>query len=175
MVNNAYKWKNYNYSFDIIKERFVSKNINFFKAVYFDFAPLLAIPIYQERPVHSLKPIPDDSRQYALKECEVLANDAEDHHLVHPDTKTKAILKSTFVRSQNGVDETCITASSYDMVRKLDLVPMWGGDGQLHDVPVEWDLYLPLEVSNHFYVSTNEIAAGKQVIARRNGLCIFES
>ena len=31
-------------AFDIIKENFISKNIDYFKAVYFDFAPLWAIP-----------------------------------------------------------------------------------------------------------------------------------
>ena len=43
----------FSYSFDIIKENFISRNADYFKAVYFDFAPLWAIPIYQERPVHS--------------------------------------------------------------------------------------------------------------------------
>jgi hypothetical protein len=163
------------YSFDIIRENFVGKNNEFFRAVYFDFAPLLAIPIYQERPVHSLKPIPDYAQQYSLKECEALANVVDYRYLVHPNTKTKAILKSAFVRSENDVDETCITAYSYDMEKRLDMVPVFGDDGQLYDVPVEWDQYLPLEASNHFYVTTDEIAADKRVIARRNGLCIFDS
>jgi len=163
------------YSFDMIKENFVGKNMAFFKAVYFDFAPLLAIPIYQERPVHSLKPIPDYAQLYALKECEVLANALDCRQVVHPNTKTKAILKSSFVGSENGIDETCITAYSYDIEKRVDIIPMYGGDGRFHNVPVEWDDYLPLEASNHFYVSTNEIAKEKSVMARRNGLCIFQS
>lgn len=165
----------FSYSFDIIKENFVGKNMAFFKAVYFDFAPLLAIPIYQERPVHSLKPIPDYAQLYALKECEVLANAVDYKYVVHPDTKTKAILKSSFVGSKDGVDETCITAYSYDIEKRVDIVPMHGGDGRFHNVPVEWDEYLPLEASNHFYVAADELAKDKSVIARRNGLCIFQS
>ena len=53
------------YSFDIIKDNFITKNTDFFKAVYFDFAPLWAIPIYQERPMHSLQPIPEYSQKYS--------------------------------------------------------------------------------------------------------------
>lgn len=161
------------HSYDIIKENFIGKNIDFFKAVYFDFAPLLAIPLYQERPVHSLKPIPDYSQLYSLKECEVLANALDDAYVVHPDTKTKAILKSSFVSSKDGIDKTCITAYSYDIEPRVDLVSVFGGDGFYHDVPVEWDEYIPLEASNEFYIATNEIAGAKSVIARRNGLCIF--
>lgn len=163
------------YSFDIIKENFLNKNSEFFKAIYFDFAPLLAIPIYQERPVHSLKPIPDYSQKYSLKECEVLANRVDYRYIVHPDTKTQAILKSSFVGSKDSIDETCITAYSYDIRKMLDIVPVYGQDGRFHNVSVEWDDYLPLEASNHFFISTSEIARGKQVIAQNNGLSIFQS
>ena len=163
------------YSYDIIKENFISKNQEFFKAVYFDFAPLWAIPIYQERPVHSLKPIPDYSQLYSLKECEVLANAVDESYVVHPDTKTQAILKSSFVSSKDNIDTTCITAYSYDIEKRVDVVSVYGGDGHYHNVSVSWDEYLPLEASSNFYISTNEIAQNKNVIARRNGLCIFHS
>ena len=162
------------YSFDVIKEKFLGKNEQFFKAVYFDFAPLLAIPLYQERPVHSLKPIPDYAQLYALKQCEVLANAVDYRYVVHPETKTQAILKPTFVRSHDGVDETCITAYSYDIAKRVDIVSVHGGDGRFHNVPVEWDEYLPLEARNHFHVFEKENAAGKKAIATRNGLGISE-
>lgn len=161
------------YSYDIIRANFVGKNEAFFKAVYFDFAPLLAIPIYQERPVHSLKPIPDHSQLYSLKESEALANAVDHSYVVHPATKTQAILKSAFVSSGDKIDETCITAYSYDIEKRVDMVSMLGGDGKIHSVPVEWDDYLPLEMENTFYISTNEVAQDKNVIARRNGLSIF--
>ncbi len=163
------------YSFDIIKENFIGKNTEFFKAVYFDFAPLLAIPVYQERPVHSLKPIPDYSQLYSLKESEALANAVDYKYVVHPNTKTQAILKSAFVSSKDNIDETCITAYSYDIQKRVDIVSVRGGDGRYHNVPVEWDEYLPLEAHNNFYITTSEIAENKNVIARRNGLCIFNS
>lgn len=163
------------YSYDIAKENFIGKNVRFFKDVYFDFAPILAIPAYQERPVHSLKPIPQYSQQYSLKECEALANVVDAQYVVHPDTKTKAILKSSFVRSENNVDETCITAYSYDIEKRVDVVSVHGGDGRNHNVSVEWDNYLPLEAQNRFYISANEFVGGKSVMASRHGLSIFRS
>lgn len=170
------KSKNYtSYSFDIIKQNFLAKNAEFFKAVYFDFAPIWAIPIYQEKPAQSLKPIPDYSQLYSLKECEVLANAVDDKYVVHPDTKTKAILKSKFVGSKDNVDETCITAYSYDIKKRIEIVTMYGDDGHYHDVKVEWDEYLPLEASNNFYITKSKMAENKSVIAKRNSLCIFNS
>ena len=163
------------YSFDEIKNNFTGKNEEFFKAVYFDFAPVLAIPVYQERPVHSLKPLPDYSRLYSFKECEALANAVDYNHLVHPNTKTQAILKSTYVGSDGEADETCITAYSYDIEKRVDIVSVYGGDGRFHNVPVEWDDYLPLEASNNLFVASGEVSQNKNVLARRNGLCIYNN
>lgn len=163
------------YSFEIIKENFIGKNAEFFKAVYFDFAPLLSIPMYQERPVHSLKPIPDYDQLYSLKESEALANAVDARYVVHPKTKTQAILKSAFVASHDQVDETCITAYSYDIKTRVDMVSVFGGDGRFHNVPVQWDDYLPLEAQNHFFISTADRGEGEKVMAKRNGLCIFSS
>lgn len=161
------------YSFDIVKENFISKNQEFFRAVYFDFAPLWAIPMYQERPANSLKPIPDSAQLYPLKECEALANAISTKYVAHPKTRTDVILKSTFVGSKDNIDETCVTAYSYDIKKHVTVIPVYGGDGKYHDVSVEWKEYLPLTQQNNFYVSTDQIAQNKNVMARRNGLCIF--
>ncbi len=161
------------YSFDIIKNNFVSRNTDFFKAVYFDFAPILAIPAYQERPVHSLKPVPDFSRLYAQKECEALANAVDRKYVVHPATKTPAILKSAFVNSKDSVDETCITAYSYDIEQRVDIVQVRGGDGRVHNVSVPWDEYMPLLQENTFFITTLEKGKTNNVKASRNGLCIY--
>lgn len=163
------------YSYDIVKNNFINKNIDFFKATYFDFAPLLAVPAYQERPVHSLKPLPDYSRLYSAKECEVLANSIPYKNVVHPDTKTSAIIKTSFVESKDGIDSTHIVAYSYDIKKRVDIVSVFGDDGHYHDVPVEWDEYLPLEANHNFCVSTSDVAKDKSVIARHNDLCIFEN
>ncbi len=161
------------YSFDIIKNNFVSKNVDFFRAVYFDFAPLWAIPVYQERPVHSLDPLPDYAQMYSYKECEALANAVAPERVVHPATKTQAILKSSFVRSRNAVDEFCVTAYSYNIIQRLDIVPVFGGDGRWHNVPVSWDDYIPLEQRNSLFVGAADAAPRQGLLAKRSNLCIF--
>ena len=160
------------YSFDEIQRNFIEGNVEYFRGVYFDFAPLLAIPMYQERPVHSLKPLPDYTQLYSRKEGEVLANAAHSRHFVHPDTKTKAILKTEFIRAKSGMDEVCVTAYSYDVLDRVTYVSVHGGDGHFHDVPVEWKEYIPLEQSGNFFVAkATDVPQGG--LAYKNGLCIL--
>lgn len=161
------------YDFDVIKENFIGKNVKFFKDVYFDFAPIWAIPLYQERPVHSLHPIPDYGQKYSYKECEALANGISKGWTVHPQTKTQAILKTSFVGHRNGVDEITVTASSYDMIPRVDIIPVLGGDGRMHGVPVPWEDYIPLKAQNNFFVANESLAQDRNVLATRNKLCVF--
>lgn len=162
------------YSFDSIQESFISKNAEYFKAVYFDFAPLWAIPLYQEKPVQSLQPIPDYPQKYSCKECEALSNRIGAEHVVHPLSKTQAILKSSFVQTRNDVDEICISAYSYDAVPRVAIIPVLGGDGHMHNVAVPWDEYVPLQENKHFFVGASALAENRHVLAKRNDLCIFE-
>ena len=161
------------YSFDIIRENFINKNESFFKAVYFDFAPVWAIPVYQDRPVHSLKPIPDFARMYSQKQYETLANALDTKQVAHPRTKTRVILKSSYLSSKNGVDQTSVKAYSYDIAHRVEIVMMLGGDGRMHAVPVPWDEYLPLENEKSFFVGGEEAAKNRTVLSRRNGICMF--
>ena len=161
----------FSHSFDEIEKNFLYKNAEFFRAVYFDFAPLWAIPIYQERPAHSLRPIPEYSQKYSCKEYESLSNIAMSR-LTHPGTKTNAILKASFVGSKNGADEITVTAYSYDIKKRVDFIPVFGGDGRMHSVPVPWDDYIPLEARNNCFVSISD-GTKENVIAKRNNLCLY--
>ena len=160
------------YDFDQIKHNFIEGNTEYFRAVYFDFAPLLAIPIYQERPVHSLKPLPDYTQLYSRKEGEVLANAANRSHFVHPETKTQAILKTSFIRSSEEADEICVTAHSYKTIHRVTNVSVHGGDGRFHNVLVEWEEYIPLEQRGNFFVTKADAQRGE--LSRKNGLCILK-
>ena len=169
LVPDDYK----SYSYDIIEENFVSKNEEFFRAVYFDFAPLWSVPAYQERPIHSLKPLPEYSSIYAQKECEALLNMVDASEVVHPDTKTQAIIRSSFVKSQNSIDEISVLAYSYDIEPRQDVIPVLGGDGHYHNVIVPWDEYIPLESQKKFFVAEKDKTDSDRMMATRNNLCIF--
>lgn len=161
------------YEFDTIKKHFIDQNVAFFKSVYFAFAPLWSIPLYQERPSDSLKPIPPLAQHFSLKEYEVLANAAGTRLVAHPRTQTDAVFKAAFLGGADGRDLVRITAFSYDIEERVDYVSVYGGDGRFHDVPVRWDHYVPLEDTNEFYVSATDVAQGETILSAHDGLCIY--
>lgn len=163
------------FDFDAVQKAFREQNAEFFRSVYFDFAPLWAIPAYQERPVHSLKPLPSYHANYSLKEHEALANAGDARHFAHPAGKTQAILKAHFLSSSGEEDRISVHAYSYDIAKRVDVIPVLGGDGRMHGVPVPWDEYLPLQAQNTFCVAKeNGQTQNRQVIARHSGLCIYQ-
>ncbi|MBO7184304.1 MAG: hypothetical protein J6V34_00730 [Oscillospiraceae bacterium] len=143
------------YDYDEVKTKFRNCHNEYFRSIYFDFAPLLALPVYQERPVHSLHPLPENYQRYSIREYEVLANAMDSHQLVHPRSRTKAILKAIHTSSQGSTDTVRVTAYSYDTIPRVDVVAVLGGDGRMHGVPVHWQEYLPLEARNEVYIGTD--------------------
>lgn len=168
----------YSYSYDIIKSNFILGNMDFFKSVYFDFAPLLCIPAYQERPVSSLKPIEARMQKYSCRDYETVLNTINPSYIAHPDTKTNIIVKATCDANDNGTDRISVGAYSYDSLPRVDFVPVWGGDGRMHSVAVNWYEYIPLEAFCKFVVDTDgeklkNYAVNKDLSAYKNGIFAY--
>ena len=152
--------------------------MDFFKSVYFDFAPLLCIPAYQERPVSSLKPIEARMQKYSCRDYETVLNAINPSHIAHPDTKTNVIVKATCDANDNGTDRISVGAYSYDSLPRVDFVPVWGGDGRMHSVAVNWYEYIPLEAFCKFVVDTDgeklkNYAVNKDLSAYKNGIFAY--
>ena len=143
----------YDIDFDKAKEKFVTYVCVFAKGFYFDMAPLLAIPLYQQ--MKSLefiygKDCPDN---YSYFEHEVMANSFDPRVFAHEDTTTDVILKTSILRKDGTADKVHVHASSYRGEPRLTYVSKLGGDGHWHDVPVHWIEYIPVEKD-----STMEVA-----------------
>ncbi len=135
----------YSYDVDVAKQNFISFNVNFFKSIFFDFAPLLSIPAYVEEPCASLEPLEDYSSYYTYYEHEALSNALGGYRLAHEQSATNAILKTEQLGTRDGGDVVRVTAYSYAAVDRVDFIPVYGGDGRYHNVPVPWVEYIPLE------------------------------
>ena len=46
---------------------------------------------------------------------------------------------------QGKTDQVTVRAHSYRTEPRVDYIPVLGGDGRTHAVPVHWDEYIPLE------------------------------
>lgn len=133
-----------NYDLEACRTEFVTFYCEYFRALYFDLAPLLAIPAYQ---LH--KPREFIYRDVYASNCtsfetEAMANRFPAALFAHPETRTETILKTGFVQKDGKSDKVGVTAYSYNAVPRVAYIPMFGGDGLMHEVPVPWTEYLPL-------------------------------
>lgn len=137
------KWMDYN--FDIVKQRFLRVNQEYFRAVYFAFAPLLSIPLYQQtrtrKEIYGRDLLGDSS----FWEWESIANFKGESGFMHPRSITPNILKTSLLHSNdNGTKEIEIQAYGFSGTNRLDYISVFGGDGHIHKVPVPWVQYDPV-------------------------------
>ncbi|MCF0176759.1 MAG: hypothetical protein HUJ94_07965 [Bacteroidales bacterium] len=134
----------HSYSFDNAKLLFASTNAENFRALYFCLAPLLCVPLYRQlRPLSEIygREMPTES---SFWEHEAIANFWGEEHFQHPDCETHSILKTREQRREDGHLDVAVEAYGYRSEEYLTYVSVWGGDGRLHDVPVEYREYYPV-------------------------------
>ena len=131
------------FDFDKAKENFTDLNTNYFRAIYFSFAPLLCVPMYQQiRPHHDIYGH-DMQRSSSFWEHEALANFWGQDKFKHPSCVTDCILKT---KHREGIKDSSVTvyAHGYRTESRVLNVSVHGRDGHVHNVPVYWDEYLPV-------------------------------
>lgn len=134
----------WNSNYDEAKRVFLETTCENFRAIYFGFAPLLSIPLYQQiRPVSAIYGT-DMPRQSSYWEHESLANFWGDNKFADPSCATKCILKTTENRKDDGTVEVNVRAYGYRTVSRVDYVSKYCSNGNYYDVPVHWDEYLPV-------------------------------
>lgn len=138
-------------NFDLAKakETFVNYNVNYFKSLYFDFAPLFSVPIYtQERPEQVFGECTDHAN---IGECEMeaVANFFDPKLISHPETVTDTIVKVKHVAATDNGCVAEITGYSYKGIPHVDFVPVMCRNGHTYEVEVPWIEYSPLtQVTN---------------------------
>ena len=142
------------WDYDAAKKKFQEYNENYFRAVYFALAPVLAIPLYQQTRTHEdiwKGVIAGESSSFW--EHESMANCYGDECFKHPSAITPSILKTRVVRRVGSVSDVVVTAYGYKGIKQVDYEDVYGGDGKWHSVPVEWTEYLPVERSSGMQLS----------------------
>ena len=131
------------YSHDVTQAEsaFIEKNETFFRSVYFDFAPLLLIPVYQQPLVRSE---PMTGGNLTAYNYEALACRLSSY--LEPDgLQTDALYKTQVQGSAGGTDSVLVTAYGYRTEYRVHYESVYGNDGYWHDVPVEWTEYIPTQ------------------------------
>lgn len=135
----------YGFDFDAVRGKFISYNNEYFRQLYFAFAPVLAIPLYQQQKPHEFiyKELYDSFASFY--EHEFVANNLTAGTFAHPQSATPSILKTEVVGSDKRSDTVKVTAYGYRTVGRVDHVNKLGGDGRIHTIPVHWTEYIPVQ------------------------------
>lgn len=131
-------------NYDKAKQVFLETTCENFRAIYFAFAPLLSIPMYQQiRPVSAIYGT-DMPRQSTYWEHEALANFWGEDKFADPTCATHCILKTEEDRKNDGTVEVKVRAYGYRAEPRIDYVSKYCRNGNYYDVPVHWDEYIPV-------------------------------
>lgn len=147
---NPQQYKGFDY--DKAETDFYAINSRYFRAIYFCFAPLLCVPMYQQ-----IRPQEDiygrNMQQHSsFWEHEALANFWGQGRFKHPSCVSNCILKTEQLQTIGDNSTIKVNAYGYRTEQHLEYVSKWGGDGNLHHVPVYWDEYLPVTGSGMIYL-----------------------
>ena len=67
----------------------------------------------------------------------------------------------------DGEDLVSVCAHGYTTMEHIDYIPVRGGDGRIHGVPVQWTEYIPIQGVRNIYVSHSGMSK-KDYTARLN-------
>ena len=132
------------YSHDISKAKFIEYTSTYFQSLYFDLAPLISIPLYQQMKPHEFIYKKIYERNFTSYESESMANSMNISYFAPKESKTSIILKTQLIEKNEGCDKLLVRGYSYNTKTHVEYIPKLGGDGRMHDVPVEWIEYIPI-------------------------------
>lgn len=142
---------------DAAKKFFIDYNNNFFKNFFFDMAPLMSIPLYQQHKSVEYIYGEDFDANLSTYEHEAMANRFNPEDLKHPRACTPNIYKTQLVSKKNNTDRVIVTAHSFIGERRVTYVTKLGGDGHLHTIPVRWIEYIPVSKDTEMAVEESEM------------------
>ena len=148
---NYNKYLNY-YDYELLKKDYINDLNSSFYSLYFDLAPILAIPLYQmnEAPL-----IDEDNykQQITLQEAEAFVNHMNLDLFRHKATATDQILKLKRINNYNNTDTFNVTSHSFSKFKRTTLVAVPCQNGRIYNVPVDWYEYNPLIAESKVAIS----------------------
>ncbi|WP_033160932.1 MAG1210 family protein [[Mycoplasma] collis] len=134
----------HDYNVNKIKTRFYNYNNEYFRALYFSFAPLFTIPLYQQIKTKDYIYNTKFNNFYSEYEHESIANKIQRSIFKNTKSNTPLILKTNFIQSNDEYsDQINVTSHGFKAIEKIEYVPVMDSEGDIHSVPVKWYDYIP--------------------------------
>ena len=148
----------YHFDLEAAHENFVNRNMQYFQGLFFDLAPLLSIPLYQQYPTNDYIFNKNKYDNYSRHVSETEANRYEEKYFAPAECITPLILKSKFASKDNTSDRVNICAHGFKGIEHVDYIRKMGGDGRSHEIPVHWIEYQPVQKITPFVVQDVDLS-----------------
>ncbi|MCD8200878.1 MAG: DUF2157 domain-containing protein [Clostridia bacterium] len=153
---------------------FAAKNADYFRRFYFGFAPIFAIPAYTEGCPEYDETDVRAPGNFTEIEHEVMAEkflEGEGRGFLAPvPLGTRCVVKTKLLEKRADGDLVRVTASGHYGEGRCDYVAMRGGDGNCHDVPVDWTEYFPISREADIFIAEECSPAAGRPCAVYHGL-----
>ena len=170
----------YSYAFyDLLEQDYIKMLTDSFYSLYFELAPILAIPLYQMNEA----PLIEDGtlkEEITLTEAEAFVNHMDKTLFRHPKTNTKQILKLKRIENFKNADLFDVTSYSYQTINRIAVVPVAAMNGRVYNVDVPWIEYIPVRMNNKVAITkikeenvSNMESEGNNIYRYHNFLATF--
>lgn len=129
----------------VSRNKFIDYCDSYFQSLYFDLAPLLAIPLYQMTKSKEFIYNEGYISNTTYHECEAMANTFNEEYVKPEDAGTPSIRKISFIGKVDKCDKLLLKTRAFRIEPRVDYITKVGGDGRVHSVPVHWEEYIPVE------------------------------
>lgn len=164
----------YSEAFDFaeVKKAFLTRSCEFFRSIYFTFAPLFTIPLYNEPRLDHETPAPGNNISAA--EIEAAVNFIGTKRFAHPQSITQDILSVKLLRQQQKTLHAKVSALGFKGVEHVEYVSKYGRDGRWHNVPVEWVEYIPVTKTTDICAARSGDAEIQAPLCIRRGIVYWQ-
>jgi hypothetical protein len=148
--NINYNQFNQYYDYELIKNDFITSNQTFFSNIYFMFAPILVIPVYQQLTYR--QPLFEKTKQHlmAFQQHEMIANSMYDINIFkHEQSVTDNILKTKKIFANSLYEINEIIAYGYRTKPRTIIVTVSDFEAGVVNVPVTVIDYFSVEKSTN--------------------------
>ncbi len=160
----------YSYDVELSKKQFLAYNNDFFCNIYFELAPLMCIPLYQQHKAEQFIYDRPYTRNFTVAEAECLANTLDKMSIEPDDCQTQVILKTQLLAKEQGADRLILTSHAFTTIEHVDFVATLGGDGRFHSVPVPWLEYVPIQKQTVIEVAESDEQPSQSTKVFKHGL-----
>lgn len=135
-----------------LRDRFVGCITEMFRSLYFDLAPVLAIPLYQMTDAGEYTYTRRDPDSISDYEAMEMANQFSEDAFKPEGAATQQIRRVVYRGTTGKTDSFKVISRAFSETPAVEYVEQMGGDGHLHTIPIQYFIYDPVETEGNMSV-----------------------